>query len=66
MLTLTRKVGESIKIGGNIEIVIKEIRKGTVRIGITCPREEKIYRTEVYEKIVEAALQKDLAGPEED
>lgn len=48
MLTLTRKVGESIRIGDDIQIVVKEIRRNHVRIGILAPRDVKIYREEVY------------------
>ncbi len=51
MLTLTRKVGESIRIGENIEIIVKEIRRNQVRIGIVAPREVAIFREEVYEAI---------------
>ncbi|RDV37250.1 carbon storage regulator CsrA [Lujinxingia vulgaris] len=53
MLTLTRKVGESIRIGEEIEIVVKEIRRNQVRIGIVAPRDVPIYREEVYEAIQE-------------
>ncbi|MDX9723643.1 MAG: carbon storage regulator CsrA [Myxococcota bacterium] len=52
MLTLTRKVGETIRIGDEIEIVVKEIRKNQVRIGIMAPRHVKVYREEIYENIV--------------
>lgn len=52
MLTLTRKVGESIRIGDDIEIVVKEIRRNQVRIGIVAPRDVAIYRQEVYEAIL--------------
>ncbi|MCA9562381.1 MAG: carbon storage regulator CsrA [Myxococcales bacterium] len=52
MLTLTRKVGESIRIGDEIQIVVKEIRRNHVRIGILAPREVKIYREEVYLNIL--------------
>ena len=52
MLTLTRKVGESIRIGDEIQIVVKEIRRNHVRIGILAPIEIKIYREEVYLNIV--------------
>ena len=51
MLTLTRKVGESIRIGDDIEIIVKEIRRNQVRIGIVAPREVPIYREEVYDTI---------------
>lgn len=51
MLTLTRKVGESIRIGDDIEIVVKEIRRNQVRIGIVAPREVPIYREEVYDSM---------------
>lgn len=51
MLTLTRKVGESIRIGDDIEIIVKEIRRNQVRIGIVAPRDVAIYREEVYETI---------------
>jgi len=51
MLTITRKLGETIFIGDDIEIVVKEIRKNQVRIGISAPREKKIYREEIYKKI---------------
>jgi len=51
MLTLTRKVGEIIRIGDDVQIVVKEIRKNQVRIGIIAPRDVKIYREEVYHNI---------------
>lgn len=51
MLTLTRKVGESIRIGDDIEIVVKEIRRNQVRIGVIAPREVPIYREEIYDAI---------------
>jgi carbon storage regulator len=47
MLTLTRRVGESILIGDNVEIVVKEIRRNQVRIGIIAPLDVQIIRSEL-------------------
>ena len=35
MLTLTRSVGETIRIGDDIEVHVVEVRGGTVRLGFT-------------------------------
>ncbi len=53
MLVLTRKKGEGVIIGDDIEIQIVEIRGGAVRVGLNAPRDKKIYRQEVYQKIQE-------------
>ncbi len=46
MLILTRRPGEAILIGDNIEILVKEIGRNHVRIGINAPREIPIRRME--------------------
>ncbi|SNS71153.1 carbon storage regulator, CsrA [Geodermatophilus pulveris] len=56
MLTLTRNVGETIRIGDDIEVHVVEVRGGTVRLGFTAPREVTIHREEVYRQIAEANL----------
>ena len=53
MLTLTRKAGESIRIGDEISIIIKEIKGRQVRIGIVAPRNIYVCREELYLKIQE-------------
>ena len=62
MLALTRKEGESIIIGDNIEIMVIASRGNYVRLGIKAPRSIPVHRKEIYELIVsankEAATQK--------
>ena len=51
MLVLSRKKGQSIVIGDNIEITVVEIQGDMVRIGINAPREVAIHRQEVFDQI---------------
>ncbi len=53
MLVLTRKLGEGIVIGDDVTITIVEMKGGNVRIGIDAPRDKKIYRQEIFTRIVE-------------
>ena len=52
MLVLTRKSGEAICIGDDVELLITEITKGAVRIGIKAPKDTLVYRKEVYDRIL--------------
>lgn len=51
MLVLTRKIGEGIVIGDDIQIKILENKEGRIRIGIKAPNDKKIYREEIYQRI---------------
>ncbi len=53
MLILTRKLGESIIIGENVQLSVVEINKNNIKIGINAPKDVSIYREEVFEKIKE-------------
>lgn len=53
MLALTRKRGDSIIIGDDIEIVILSIQGEQVKLGIQAPRSVSVHRKEIYEQIMQ-------------
>ncbi len=54
MLILTRHVGESIKIGDDVTVLVTKItapdNSASVRIGVDAPQETEIHRSEIYEE----------------
>ena len=58
-LVLTRKLYESINIGGLVTVTLEEIHGRTVRISVQAPRHVAVHRQEIYERIVGT-------GPDED
>ena len=62
MLLLTRKIGGSIIIDGGIKITVVDIQGNQIRIGIDAPKEVKVYREEIVERMkAEADIDKDAA-----
>jgi carbon storage regulator len=53
LLILTRKVGESVAIGDDIQVSIVEIKGTQVKLGIRAPRDVTVHREEIYLKIQE-------------
>jgi carbon storage regulator len=51
MLVFTRKKGESLIIGNEIEVTILSVGAGTVKVGISAPRHISVHRHEVFEAI---------------
>jgi len=47
MLILSRKVGERIKIAGNIDILVKAILGNRVQIAVEAPKNIRIVRQEL-------------------
>ena len=54
MLALSRKPGESVIIGNDIEITILEVKGEQVKVGIKAPQSVAIYRKELFEQIQES------------
>ncbi|SHH83422.1 carbon storage regulator CsrA [Clostridium grantii] len=53
MLVLTRKKGEKITLGDDIEIEVIHLDNGKVKLGIKAPKNLKILRTEVLQQVKE-------------
>ena len=51
MLILTRRVGETVVIGDNINITVLGIKGNQVRVGIAAPKNVSVHREEIYQKI---------------
>jgi carbon storage regulator len=64
MLILTRKLGESLRIGDDVRITVVEIKGNQVRIGIAAPRSCPIYREEIYLQIQSANKEAVASIPE--
>lgn len=49
MLVVTRKTDESLIIADNIEIMVLEVSKDRVKLGVSAPRDVKIIRNELID-----------------
>ncbi|MFQ5513600.1 MAG: carbon storage regulator CsrA [Myxococcota bacterium] len=53
MLVLTRRLGESIRIGDEIRVRVLDIQRGQVRVAIEAPRSVPVHREEIYLQVQE-------------
>ncbi|TJY56627.1 carbon storage regulator CsrA [Sinimarinibacterium sp. CAU 1509] len=51
MLILTRRVGETLMIGDQVEVTVLGIKGNQVRIGVKAPRDISVHREEVFERL---------------
>jgi carbon storage regulator len=51
MLILTRRVGETIRIGDDVDVTVMSVNGAQVRIGIQAPKDVPVHREEVFKRL---------------
>ena len=51
MLILTRRVGETVVIGNDVDVTVLGVKGNQVRLGVKAPKEIAVHREEIYERI---------------
>lgn len=54
MQLLTRRVGETLNIGGDITVTVLSVQGNQIRIGINAPKNIEVHREEIYRRIQDA------------
>ena len=57
MLILTRKTGESLLVGDDVEITVLSVRGSQVKLGVNAPKDIAVHRQEIYQKIKDTESQ---------
>ena len=51
MLILTRRTGETLKIGDGVNVTVLGVKGNQVRIGVDAPKDVAVHREEIYDRI---------------
>ena len=53
MLVVSRKLGESVRVGDNVNITVVEIKGSKIRLGVVAEKETTILRGEIADESVQ-------------
>ena len=51
MLVLSRRVGETLRLGPDITVTVVGVKGGQIRIGINAPKSLVVHREELYQRL---------------
>jgi len=51
MLILTRRVGETLKVGNDVDVTVLGVKGNQIRIGIKAPKSVAVHREEIFDRI---------------
>lgn len=51
MLILTRRVGETLKVGNDVDVTVLGVKGNQIRIGIKAPKNVAVHREEIFDRI---------------
>jgi carbon storage regulator len=54
MLVLSRKSGERVLVGEDVEVVVLEVEGDRVKLGFTAPRYVPICRAEIHQELADS------------
>jgi len=58
MLILTRRIGERIFVGDDVQIIVLGVKGNQVRIGVQAPKHITVHREEIYRRILRQKIEK--------
>lgn len=66
MLILTRRIGETLIIGDDVNITVLGVKGNQVRLGINAPKDVSVHREEIYLRIQQEKQGQPVALEEEE